>query len=429
MFLLLRMYVLGQNDVRFFVDPIPDRQPGDSSSMWLYKLPHNQFSPNTEEWCALRESDQIKLSALSDQKTVGVRGGRWSIDVGEKTMSPRYSDGDVLEVRQSLWFWKDGNGANFKPFETCEDERKVEEAYQTYLETQQATTLELGNAFVSFSPGVAPGDAPLAFARKRGGLSSFLPFLKVPLTRGWGSNNSTANSSTSSSSSSSSSGSNAKECRQEPDDPWDDLPSGHLVLVVHGIGESLFTRGDSSLPPFRECVEKMGAIGRSLESNNAQAAAQAQAQEAAEAQAAAYRYGGGGQQTKTEVLPIEWHERLSEKKAQLAPATLPSVPKLRDFANEVRVVVVAVCGGSQWWSWSCGGCDVVIKYRSLPNVSPRLLTFPSARLNHHCPSLSRFTPPQSQQNIPIRPSLTGCSSWSPSGDASSSALSWKRFRP
>lgn len=44
----------------------------------------------------------------------------------------------------------------------------------------------------------------------------------------------------------------------------DERPPSHLVLLVHGVGESLFSRGDVGWPSFVECAESVRSVGWDL---------------------------------------------------------------------------------------------------------------------------------------------------------------------
>ena len=93
----------------------------------------------------------------------------------------------------------------------------------------------------------------------------------------------------------------------EEDDANDEKPAKHLVLVVHGIGESLFSKGNTKLPPFKESISRTRSIGLDLNADK---------------------------DYKTEFIPVEWFHRVQEKKDELAQSTLPSIPMIRQFANE-----------------------------------------------------------------------------------------------
>ena len=44
----------------------------------------------------------------------------------------------------------------------------------------------------------------------------------------------------------------------------DERPPSHLVLLVHGVSESLFSRGDVGWPSFVECAESVRSVGWDL---------------------------------------------------------------------------------------------------------------------------------------------------------------------
>jgi hypothetical protein len=120
-----------------------------------------------------------------------------------------------------------------------------------------------------------------ASAKRKGGIGAFFSF-PIALVRGWGG-------------------------PSEEDSANDDKPAKHLVLVVHGIGESMFSKGGAPLPSFKESVARMRSIGQDFSAEN---------------------------EFKTEFIPVEWFHKVQEKKDELAQSTLPSIPIMRQFANE-----------------------------------------------------------------------------------------------
>ena len=104
-------------------------------------------------------------------------------------------------------------------------------------------------------------------------------------------------------------------------DAWEALPPTALVLVVHGVGESLWASKSRKLPvpSLEESVERMrGAAAKG-----------------------AYQ---AGRKSRVELLPVTWYNGLrvdnSATLRALAAVTPRSVPALRTFANEVVLDVL-----------------------------------------------------------------------------------------
>jgi hypothetical protein len=257
---------------------------------WLFRTQVQQGSIQ-EEWKSFKSSDISKIEAAylldvtraeGESSCVVVRGGRWEVNLKSREMRARYHRSDLVKVRRCTWCWKDGKV--WRPATNETDDAKIDEDYLCHRRSSgdrkpsDEISLELASITVTFM--LKDGVLAASFKKKeRWSLALF----KTAMKRGWGG-------------------------EFEADDPFDDQAPAHLVLVVHGIGESLFSRDDVPLPSFLDVVDRFGKLGREL------------------SPACGSR--------KVEMLPIEWFDKVAEKKRQLGPVTLPSIPKLRGFANE-----------------------------------------------------------------------------------------------
>jgi hypothetical protein len=259
--------------------PLPEVQ--DRGAIWLFKDTKSQ----PDEWLAFRSSDQAKLAGVSLGDSVIVRGGRWAVDVEKHEMRPRFWEGDAIAVRRCLWCWKVGRTL-VKPMGTEEDDTVLENKYLQLQSRWEVTDEEVTlstSVTVMFSRGA---DGDVKFWLKKTAAWRVSVFKSV-LFRGW-------------------------EGAAEEDSASDEKPPSHLVLVVHGVGESLFARKDSAWPNFVECVSLLREEG--------------------------WEQTAPAASGKTEFLPIEWWRPCNDLKSErIARASLPSARKIRTVSNEVVV--------------------------------------------------------------------------------------------
>jgi hypothetical protein len=124
------------------------------------------------------------------------------------------------------------------------------------------------------------------------------------------------------------------ECRVES------APPSALVLLVHGIGEALWRKGDNVLG-----LKTIEAGCDQLRGLAARAAVAASAHGGASAQGGASAH-GASELRRVEILPVTWDTGVrSDRAAQeavrtLSRITLSSTPLIRQFANEVLADVL-----------------------------------------------------------------------------------------
>ena len=242
----------------------------------------------------MRSVDQKKLDEDRDDPTL-VRGRRWEAQATKRTMKPLYWDGPNVPIRQCLWCWKDGKV--WKPVGSEEDEALIEREYQKYVlrmsdpvhaKGSQSQDVKVANMTITFSYNQSTGVVSVHPRKEIEGVGWTLgikdKFFKTEFKRGW-------------------------EGNVEKDNEVDEQPCSHLILIVHGIGESLFSRDDIAWPSFLECTDFVREIGWDLSSTRTQG--------------------------KCEFIPIEWYAQCATKKREVRRANLPSVPKIRAFCNEV----------------------------------------------------------------------------------------------
>jgi len=275
--------------------------PHDSMSpTWLFRPLKHSDEPGP--WRAFRAADQMKLLNATEGGLVVVRGGRWVVDITKHEMRPQYWERKYpIPVRTCCWSWKDGK--SWAPAGSEQDDALLDEAFVDFVAAVEESTsgripdedLVLSNSIVTLSVN-RKGDVSVHLKREGEGWASSLFGGKSFLYRGW-------------------SGEREAECAR------DECPTKHLILVVHGVGESFFSRHDTPLPVFEECVDSVRQIGWDLAKSE--------------------------NNFKVEALPIHWHYELDEVKKEIMRSTLPSLSRLRAVANEL--VLDAVLWLSPRW--------------------------------------------------------------------------------
>ena len=256
------------------------------------------------------------------------KGSQWA---GEAI--PRYGGCETMPMARSRWCYRPlEKGARWTPFAPS-DEAALEERLQEVLQLHQ---LVVSSAIAAAASSALPPMAALALldgthtvqlntdtkgnvhAEMRAAEANWLSKAKeafsspYAVSRGWA----------------------GKRLRplSEAEILTEAAPPSALVLVVHGIGESLWRHGDNAfgLTGIEHSVSRLRALA------------------AKAAVAASDDTGGPGGATtasqplrRVEFLAVSWHtgartdERAAATVATLSRVTLPSIPGIRQFANEV----------------------------------------------------------------------------------------------
>lgn len=185
------------------------------------------------------------LLKTNTESTVIIDGGRATANKEAGTIERNFHRAPIRELRSAVWFIrKDPNNkdkeTNLEPIWQEDDTELIETFYQTVVEA----TSSFGQGIDSLlSQAVELGDKSKVMVVKTGGGGNILSLRKRPpgflagsldLQRGYG----------------------AYEVEGEKNELMLG-PLKHLMFVVHGIGESLWSREDSSVFGLIEEVDRM----------------------------------------------------------------------------------------------------------------------------------------------------------------------------
>ena len=240
--------------------------------LWVYKDPHEE-----DRWVVFNDVDQIALDgAQHDGSTVAipVLGGRCDAYISQRFMRTVYDLNSVeMKILKATWF------VESVPFSEI-DGRLITDWSQSPSDKRKKFPLQLS----SDRKVILSNDGKILLAGQ-GLLSSNRPLFSV---------------------------SDPAFPLEVPNVLLDDpnLPCEHLIISVHGIGESLWSRKAFSMRPFEvSCA----TLRRNINDFSVQP--------------------GDG---RVEVLHINWYHILSEStySKRVQDITLPTVPVLRQLANE-----------------------------------------------------------------------------------------------
>ena len=263
-----------------------------------------------------------RLEAEGDGATVSVDCGRHEVDLGRRVCRPVYVDGEERRVVRALWYRRAATPSGWEPFSEADGlllerfykslgvHRRAPEQSELFLSDGESKvvarppSLLLTDAYaVEVKPsegGAEPFRVAMYMARHDGsggrhGVVRGLPREMAPqggrAPRGFGA-----------------------------DGPEQGRPPKHLVLVVHGIGEALFSKEDTPVDSFRHSVRQ--AAGLALRQQMEKFP---------------------GASGRIEFLPIEWHQEVHRDMpllANLKMLTLPSLQSFRDFNHDVLMDIV-----------------------------------------------------------------------------------------
>jgi len=150
------------------------------------------------------------------------------------------------------------------------------------------------------------------------------------------------------------------EWSESPDEILGDYEVDHLCLVVHGIGEALFSKDDNPLPSFRASVEKCRLL--TLQQRVQLYEKQLKVDIASQSQSRPHPTSSSTSSStsastcptgpsssrlnvsRVEFIPVEWHACVHSEELALSNSiknvTLNNIPLLRDFANEAILDVL-----------------------------------------------------------------------------------------
>ncbi len=236
------------------------------SFLWVY-------GDSADKWHVLSAMDQAAVEtahATKSNSVVPVKGGRCDASVHTRTMKAAYSErSETIPLVRASWF------ANGVPYSE-EDSEKI----SIFVASTMAASTPLKLADKQISKDSAGNLVESA---------SISILAGTPLTRV--------------------ENGDIKDTKVLKDiDEDGSRPYTHLILCIHGVGESMWSKKAFNLMPFDEGCSTF----RQLLCEFAQ-----------------------GTDSRIEVLPIEWFHIFSQSDCakRIADVTLPTVPLIRQFAN------------------------------------------------------------------------------------------------
>jgi len=280
--------------------------------VWLSRKKEN------DPWVPLRKVDCYALNEAEEESTtVLIDGGRATANKKEGTITSNFHRGPVRELRSAVWFIrKDPNNTqdkeqNLEPLWNKEDTEKIESLYQKAIEASSSFGKGIDSVL---SQNVELEDGSKVLVVKAGG-GNTLCMKKRPsgwlassqdLQRGYGG--------------------------YKVEGEENELmlgPIKHLMFVVHGIGESMWSREDTSVFGLIEEVNRLRL-----------AVQKRQVEEWKKACEKAKKAGDPmpHMPDRIEFIPIEWYDTIHDSSSSLSKSlqaiTLPTIPALRGIANE-----------------------------------------------------------------------------------------------
>ncbi|XP_030384662.1 nascent polypeptide-associated complex subunit alpha, muscle-specific form isoform X2 [Scaptodrosophila lebanonensis] len=243
------------------------------------------------------DSALLETSLNSDDSTiiVAVEGGRYDVNIKERTKTPVYWDGKAIEVRRCSWFYK-GVDSKYVPYEEA-TAQLLETEYKRAAETgewHQKIILSAGEQVVFHGPTVIVHFHPQQNADTWGGSTQSTMRPRV--------------------------------VKRDLDDfvieQGESQRVDHLLFMVHGIGSAC----DLKMRTVEEVVDDFRNIAQQLVQSHYKNSTDM------------------GLVGRVEVLPISWHGHLHSEELgideKLKSITLESIPRLRNFTNDTLLDVL-----------------------------------------------------------------------------------------
>ncbi|CAB9516223.1 SEC23-interacting protein [Seminavis robusta] len=312
---------------------------------------------DTDDWLPLRKVDCFALNDSAEGVTsVIVEGGRSTADKEKLIITSNFHRAPDRMLASAIWFVrKEANSkdkvTNLVPIFDWTDSQRIENLYQVAV-----------GATSSFGPGIdkvlkeeveLSDKSKVSVVQSHGG--TVLSMKKKPegwlvsredLQRGYG------------------------LYTVEGEDNERMLgPLKHLIFVVHGIGEAIWSREDTSMSSLRE------------ECNRMRITVQTRQIEEWRKQCEKAKKEGKPIPTmpdRIEIIPIEWYDRIHSSSSSLSKSlkatTLPTIPALRGIANEaVFDVLMYMTPGYCLPVLECVTAQINSYYEKFLEVHPRFL--------------------------------------------------------
>ncbi|XP_062131400.1 mucin-2 isoform X2 [Drosophila sulfurigaster albostrigata] len=264
---------------------------------WFYKRSVDSkfvWTPFSHYDSALLETS-LTSEESDSSSIVPVEGGRYDVNIKERTKTPVFWEGKAIEVRRCSWFYK-GVDSKYVPYAE-ETAAALEAEYKRATETGEwLKKIPLGNGeqVTMHGPNVIVHFMPPSNADTWGGTvqSSSRPLVvKRDL--------------------------NDFKIQQGESQRVD-----HLLFMVHGIGSAC----DLKMRNVEEVVDDFRIIAQQLVQSHYKNSTDM------------------GLVGRVEVLPIEWHGHLHSEELgideKLKSITLESIPRLRNFTNDTLLDVL-----------------------------------------------------------------------------------------
>ncbi|XP_017047782.1 uncharacterized protein LOC108092646 isoform X2 [Drosophila ficusphila] len=262
---------------------------------WFYKRSVDAkfiWTPFSHYDSALLETS---LNLDDSSLIIPVEGGRYDVNIKERTKTPVYWEGKAIEVRRCSWFYK-GVDSKYVPY-TEDTAALLEAEYKRSAETgewHQKIMLANGEQVVFHGPTV---------------IVHFLPQQNADT---WGA--------------STQSSMRPRVVKRDLDDftieQGESQRVDHLLFMVHGIGSAC----DLKMRSVEEVVDDFRYIAQQLVQSHYKNSTDM------------------GLVGRVEVLPISWHGHLHSEEMgideKLKSITLESIPRLRNFTNDTLLDVL-----------------------------------------------------------------------------------------
>ena len=275
-------------------------------------------SGDSHVWKPLRKTDCQALNKNTGNGTVYIDGGRSTADPDKGVLHYNFHRGADRELCSAVWFVREEKGKEvvLQPVIDLSDSVKMETLYQKAVEA--TSSLGQGIASILSEPATILSDGASSIQLHKSGKE--VQMRKIPA--GWFNKM------------------NA-QVLQRGYGQYDVLgeetemalgPVKHLVFVVHGIGEALFSKNESK-SMIAGVLDQTNTLRRDLQRKQYEG----WKKECEKAERA-----GTDQPpppARIEVIPIEWFSRMHDSSSalmrSLKGSTLNTIPALRAIANDV----------------------------------------------------------------------------------------------
>jgi hypothetical protein len=288
-------------------------------AVWLSRTTLDSATPDSHVWKPLRKTDCQALNQNTGNGTVYMEGGRSTADPANSVLHYNFYRGPDRELCSAVWFVREEKGKEvvLVPVTDLADSVKMESLYQKAVEA--TSSLGQGIASILSEPATVLSDGASSIQLQKSG--KVLQMRKIPagwfnkmnaqvLQRGYG---------------------QYEVLGEETEMALG--PVKHLVFVVHGIGEALFSKNESK-SMIAGVLDQTHTLRRDLQRKQLEGWKK-------ECERADKIPGTDHPPppARIEVIPIEWFSRMHDSSSalmrSLKGSTLNTIPALRAIANDV----------------------------------------------------------------------------------------------